>query len=100
MASYLDIPEEAVGVEGPFEAYIKVPLGQLRLRLVELILGLIQVNNTGINRALAESDIFRKISDLVRLFPWNNFLQLTVIEIYQDILDGAQEDSLFRHAVL
>lgn len=64
-----------------------VPLGSLRLKGVELVHHLQRLNKTNILTALAQSTIYQKISGLVEAYPWNNFLQLRVISIYEDIFD-------------
>jgi len=51
-----------------------VPLGQQRLRTVELVLKMIQLKNDNINEALNNSRIFSNVVNLVQSFPWNNFL--------------------------
>ena len=49
--------------------------------------------------SLAESECFAKISNLLSVFPWNNFLQLKVISIYEEILEHS-ENVAFRQAVI
>jgi hypothetical protein len=56
--------------------------------VAELVLALIEVGNVAINKAIGESDLLRKLSELVKLYPWNNFLQNSVIHIYQEILEN------------
>lgn len=97
---YLEIPEQASGISGPFEAFLRVPCGQLRISIAELIAALIDVGNTAINKAIGESELLKKLSELVKLFPWNNFLQNTIISMYQEILENPQFSSDFRHSVL
>ncbi len=67
---------------------MKVPCGPLRIGVAELVLALIEVGNVAINKAIGESDLLRKLSELVKLYPWNNFLQNSVIHIYQEILEN------------
>lgn len=88
IASYLEIPEQVSGVSGPFEAFLRVPCGQLRISIAELTAALIDVGNTAINKAIGDSELLRKLSECVKLFPWNNFLQNTVISMYQEILEN------------
>jgi len=54
------------------------PLGHLRLRIIELIYHLVRLNKPSILEKLAETEVFAQISQLVEVYPWNNFLQLKV----------------------
>jgi hypothetical protein len=47
---------------------------------------------------LAESDVFAQISKLVEVYPWNNFLQLKVQNIYEEIFESTNTE--FRAKVL
>lgn len=49
--------------------------------------------------ALAESECFAKISSLLSVFPWNNFLQLKIIGIYEEVVEHC-DNAGFRKAVL
>jgi hypothetical protein len=54
------------------------PLGQLRLRIVELIHLLIKLDTPEIKEAITQSDVLLKISKLIEQCPWNNFLHLKI----------------------
>ena len=55
-----------------------VPLGHLRLRIIELLYHLVRLNKQNILDKLIETEVFGKITELVEAYPWNNFLQLKV----------------------
>jgi hypothetical protein len=60
-------------METTFDVKI-VPLGQVRLRLVELIYALIKLNKPTILTAIGQSSILLKLSQLLEQYPWNNFM--------------------------
>lgn len=39
-----------------------------------------------------ESNFFGEISALLRAYPWNNFLQLKVIAIYEELMDHSSKE--------
>jgi hypothetical protein len=51
-----------------------VPLGSLRLKLIELIYHLIKLNKDALLMSLVETNFFRQLSHLIEVYPWNNFL--------------------------
>jgi len=67
-----------------------VPLGQQRLRTVELVHKMVQLRKDALYDSLGESLIFKNIIDLVKQYPWNNFLQLKVMNIFNDVLDNCE----------
>lgn len=67
-----------------------VPLGQQRLYTIELVLRIIQLKKEPIYDALGESKVFLNIMRLVKQYPWNNFMQLKVIAISDEILDNCE----------
>jgi hypothetical protein len=68
-----------------------VPLGSLRLKIIELVHLMLKLNKPTIIEALSDTNIFNQISDLVEAYPWNNFLQLKTIAIYEEVLDTIDE---------
>lgn len=76
-----------------------VPLGALRLHTVELILKLVQMRNASLYTFLKDSLVFERIINLVKAFPWNNFLQLKVINLFEEVLNSCQ-NAEFKAAVL
>jgi hypothetical protein len=76
-----------------------VPLGQQRLRTVELVLKMIQLKNEKLCIAIAQSKIPLEVVNLVKQYPWNNFLQLKVINIFNEVID-CSESASFRQAFL
>lgn len=73
-----------------------VPLGSLRLKLVELLGHLLKLNKEPLLSALllqgAEGNptFLGKLSGLLARFPWNNFLQLKAVSIFEDLFEGQQ----------
>ncbi len=51
-----------------------VPLGALRLKLIEFIYSLIKLKKEQLLTALAETNFFGHLSQLLEAYPWNNFL--------------------------
>jgi len=76
-----------------YESRTIIPLGSLRLKIIEFVHLMLKLNKTSIIEALADTDIFSQISDLVETYPWNNFLQLKVIAIYEEVLDTIDDKS-------
>ena len=64
------------------------PLGQQRLRSVELVLKMVQMKKEALNKALLNSKVFSNVMELVKQFPWNNFLQLKVINLFTEIVEN------------
>jgi len=93
-----DLPS-GVRVQGSVTDQPFVPLGQQRLRSVELVLKMVQLKKETINDALVASKVFANIIELVKAFPWNNFLQLKVINIVNEVLEN-NEHPKFRELFL
>lgn len=72
-----------------------VPLGQQRLRTVELVLNLVKLKKEVLYQALGGSVIFKNIVSLVKQYPWNNFLQLRVINLFTEVIDNC-DNATFR----
>ena len=70
-----------------------VPLGQQRLYTIELVLRMVQLKKVELYDALGESKIFANIMALVKQYPWNNFMQLKVIAISDEILDNCEVET-------
>jgi len=49
---------------------------------------MVRLKNDEINEALVSSDIFGNIFQLVKDYPWNNFLQLKVMNICTEIIEN------------
>ena len=47
---------------------------------------MIKLNKEPILEALAKTPYFSKISSLLESFPWNNFLQLKIVDLYDEIM--------------
>lgn len=75
-------------IANSFSNDLRVPLGPLRLHTVELILKLVQMRNAALYAFLKDSLVFERITNLVKAFPWNNFLQLKVINLFEEVLNN------------
>lgn len=64
-----------------------VPLGQQRLHTMELVLRMVQFRKDELYTALGNSQAFPYIMELVKKYPWNNFMQLKVISLVDEIFD-------------
>jgi hypothetical protein len=69
-----------------------VPLGHFRLRIVELVYHLLKLRLEKVYNPLLETDLLPKISELLVNYPWNNFLQLKVIALYDEIFENAPKE--------
>jgi hypothetical protein len=76
-----------------------VPLGQQRLYTIELVLRMVQLKKDALYEAMGASKIFQFIMELVKQYPWNNFMQLKVISISDEVLDNCESES-FKKAFL
>ncbi len=69
-----------------------VPLGSLRLKLVELLYQLLKLNKEPILSALLlsgeSSSFLSKLSALLEKYPWNNFLQLKTVAVFEEIFES------------
>lgn len=75
------------------------PLGQYRLHLTRLVNLILKFNKDELNNELLANDIFRNLSELITKHPWNNFFQLKIISIYEEILEHSK-DAQFRQKAL
>lgn len=75
------------------------PLGTQRLHMVELVYKLVCMKHETIYKVLGDSKVFARIIDLVKAFPWNNFLQLKVMGLFEEVLVNS-ENSDFKANVL
>ena len=73
-----------------------VPLGSLRLKLIELMYNLIKLNKDALLLSLVETNFFGQLSHLIEVYPWNNFLQLKSSSIFDEILDSANKQFAAR----
>jgi hypothetical protein len=73
-----------------------VPLGSLRLKLIELMYHLIKLNKDVLLMSLVETNFFGQLSHLIEIYPWNNFLQLKSSSIFDEILDSANKQFAAR----
>ncbi len=78
-------------LETSYDAKI-VPLGSLRLKLIEFVYHLMKLGNENILTALAQTNFFEQLSHLLEKYSWNNFLQLKAISIFDEILDNSNTE--------
>ena len=57
------------------------------------------MRNASLYTFLKDSLVFERIINLVKAFPWNNFLQLKVINLFEEVLNSCQ-NAEFKAAVL
>ena len=76
-----------------------VPLGPQRLHTVELVYKLVCMRKESVYDILKESKVFARILELVKVYAWNNFLQLKVINLFEEILNNCDVAD-FKKAVL
>jgi len=69
-----------------------VPLGSLRLKIIDLAAQILKLNKDVSTAAIANSNFFEQLSGLIETYPWNNFLQLKTIGIYEELLENASSD--------
>lgn len=60
---------------------------------------MIKLNKEPILEALAKTPYFSKISSLLESFPWNNFLQLKIVDLYDEIMTTGISKG-FREVIL
>ena len=60
---------------------------------------MVQLKKDALYEAMGASKIFQFIMELVKQYPWNNFMQLKVINICDEILDNCESES-FKKAFL
>jgi len=75
------------------------PLGIYRLSLTKLILLILKMNKEELGDELLDNDIFKSLSGLIKKHPWNNFFQLRIMAIYEEILENSKNVQ-FREKVL
>jgi SIT4 phosphatase-associated protein len=75
-------------LETTYDSTMTPPLGFLRIKIIELVLQMLKMNKKSIIEPLAATDCLAQISKLVEAYPWNNFLQLKVQNIYEEVLES------------
>ena len=53
---------------------------------------MVQLKKEALDTVIGESKIFFNIMELVKQYPWNNFMQLKVINISDEILDNSESE--------
>lgn len=73
-----------------------VPLGQQRLLTVELVHNMIQLKRDDLNTPISKSPLCSNIVGLVKAYPWNNFLQLKVMNLFTEVIEKQKNDTFRR----
>lgn len=84
---------------GSFNDTPFTPLGQQRLRSVDLVFNMVKLRKEPLLNALGNSQIFGNILELVKEYPWNNFLQLKVINLCNEVISNTSNPA-FRKQFL
>ena len=74
-----------------------VPLGMQRLYTIELVLRMVQLKQEALYTALGQSDVFKNIIQLVKIYPWNNFMQLKVITMCEEIFENCENEEFKKN---
>ena len=69
-----------------------IPLGMQRLYTIELVLRMVQLQKEVLYTAMGRSTIFGNIMVLVQKYPWNNFMQLKVITMCDEVLENCGDE--------
>lgn len=64
--------------------------------MIELMYHLIKLNKDALLLSLVETNFFGQVSQLIEVYPWNNFLQLKSSSIFDEILDSANKQFAAR----
>lgn len=67
-----------------------IPLGPQRLHTVDLVLHMLKLKKQVLYQAIIDSKSLYNILELVKAYPWNNFLQLISINIFEEILNNCE----------
>jgi hypothetical protein len=73
-----------------------VPFGMRRLRVVELIGSLLNVDNREINDAILEKGLFQHLIDAFFLYQFNNILQTAVMAMLNQVFRSDNRDYVCR----
>lgn len=92
MATILGSDHEGDTIASSVTGADVVPLGMQRLYTVELVLRMIQLKQEALYTAMGRSEVFKNIIQLVKIYPWNNFMQLKVITMCEDIFENCEDE--------
>lgn len=86
-------------VQSQFNNKRILPLGNTKLRAIELLASIVSLKHPSIIAAVRESQVMRKVLGLIEKHPWNNMVQLKATQIFENVLNcdtvEAQEKLLF-----
>ena len=81
-----EAPKEEI--KSTFNERSSRPLGVLRLRAVELLQQIASLKKTSLAKSLLSSGVSETLVNLIKTYPWNNFLQLRVQIFLDELLDN------------
>lgn len=62
------------------------PLGRYNLSVIELLFQVLKLNKQPVYDEFKQSTILKRVLDLVKEHPWNNFLQLKANQIFEEVI--------------
>ena len=77
-------------IKSTFNERSSRPLGLLRLRAVELLQQIASLKKTSLAKSLLSSGVSENLVNLIKAYPWNNFLQLRVQMFLDELLDNEE----------
>ena len=92
IATILQADHELQTIQSSVNEAHNVPLGMQRLYTIELVLKMIQLKSEVLYTTMGRSSIFGNIMALVQKYPWNNFMQLKVITMCEEILENCENE--------
>ena len=81
-----EAPKEEI--KSTFNERSSRPLGLLRLRAVELLQQIASLKKTSLAKSLLSSGVSENLVNLIKTYPWNNFLQIRVQMYFDELLDN------------
>ena len=67
--------------------------------LAKLVILVLKLKRNELNKLLIQNDVFKTLSELIPKHPWNNFFQLAIIRIYDEVIENSKNPD-FRTEVL
>ena len=75
-------------IQNQFNQSRSLPLGKIKLRVVELLQSIITLKMPSIIIAVGESKVMLQILQLIEKHPWNNMVQLKAHLIFEDVFSS------------
>lgn len=93
IATILEPEHDGAKIQSSVNEAHYVPLGQQRLYTIELVLRMVQLKKETLYTAMGRSKVFFNIMELVKMYPWNNFMQLKVMTMCDEILENCDNEA-------